>query len=96
MNQPDDISNGITIPPCIPDLEIDISQERSKGKERFGKDFMWDNETQFLENLKMQLEKVENDIERETLKELLVDFNHTFYNVEKTHLFKELIYQGSN
>jgi hypothetical protein len=60
----------------------------------FGADFMWDSEIQFLNNFKIQLEKVEDDIEREALKNLLVDFNHTFYNVEKPHLFKGINIPG--
>jgi hypothetical protein len=94
MDQSDDISGGMTVPPCIPELEIDISHEKSKGIDQFGPNYMWENETQFLDNFKIQLEKVENEIEREALKNLLVDFNHTFYNVEKPHLFKGINIPG--
>jgi pyruvate-formate lyase len=55
---------------------------------------MWDNEAQFLNNFKTQLDKVENVIERESLKNLLLDFNQTFYNTEKPHLFKGINIPG--
>jgi hypothetical protein len=60
----------------------------------FGPNFMWDSETQFLNNFKTQLDKVEDYIERESLKNLLLDFNQTFYNTEKPHLFKGINIPG--
>jgi hypothetical protein len=94
MDQSDDFGDKTTIPPSIPELEININQERTKGKQMFGPDFMWDSETQFLNNFKTQLDMVEDDIERESLKNLLVDFNQTFYNVEKPHFFKGINIPG--
>jgi hypothetical protein len=87
MDQKEEVGKGVTTPLTIPDLKIDIDQERSKGRLRFGRDYIWDDQEQFLKNFESQLEKVENQVKKEALKNLLIDMNHTFHNIDKSHFF---------